>query len=637
VLIAAALALLVSQIAGLAHGWQRELPLATLGALGLVGVALTVGSAAAAMLTVAAAGTFVVIASLERAISMPAVRAVAYGLRLAAIAGFMGLVAIALTGDDPIFVAPGVLAGATLLMAAAVAIRIGAVPFHAPVARLIERARTAALPLISVWVPTAFIIVALGWTATLVELGATTPVSVVVVAVGVLTIVLASLVVLLDDDLVRLLGYGVIADGGFVLLALGGTRRESIAAGLAWLVCFALARTIMACVFLAFQGAYDARRTRELDGWLRRTPLLGIALAGSLVIGYGVPGLLPWEARLSLAQGALGETLGSALILVALLPLLAVAGLMWAGVRSVGPAVAAGRSERFVAPSRALTATDGSVAVPEADAAATGASGAEALASEAPAAEARAPEAPPPDTPPPEAPPPEAAEVTDEAPATPVAAASSPEPPAADMPPTPTAVEDVPTLGLLPGDATDAPSTTTPAPAKESALSRKGRATRAARAKRQPSSSMPIPADGERVDAPVPDTAATTTAAEPTSEPPAPTDDADAEPSAVDTPPASAPSRTTLARRRARATQASVAGRAWAAMAGVRRTARSSAIASGPLRAALRDLPAFWAHDRTLIASVATVALALVGLAFAADAVGLADAAGFGIVASPSP
>ncbi|HEY8168859.1 MAG TPA: hypothetical protein VIF84_09095, partial [Candidatus Limnocylindrales bacterium] len=55
VLIAAALALLVSQIAGLAHGWQRELPLATLGALGLVGVALTVGSAAAAMLTVAAA------------------------------------------------------------------------------------------------------------------------------------------------------------------------------------------------------------------------------------------------------------------------------------------------------------------------------------------------------------------------------------------------------------------------------------------------------------------------------------------------------------------------------------------------------------------------------------------------------
>ena len=351
-LVAAALALLVGQVVGLAHGWQRELPLATLGGLGLIGVALTVGTPAAAMLSVAAAGTFVVIASLERAVSMPAVRAAANGFRLAVVAGFMGLVAIAITGDDPIFVAPDVLAGATLLMAAAVAIRVGAIPVHAPVARLIERARTAALPLLAAWVPAAFAVVALGWTSTLVALGATTPIVVVVVAFGVLTIALASAVVLIDDDLVRWLGYGVIADGGFVLLALAGDSPAAIDAGLAWLVCFALARSIMACVLLGFQGAFDARRTRELEGWLRRTPLLGVALLAALVVCFGLPGTLSWQVRLDLAQGALGEPLGTALVAVALLPLVPVARLAWAGIRPPGDLVLAGTSERLVVPSR---------------------------------------------------------------------------------------------------------------------------------------------------------------------------------------------------------------------------------------------------------------------------------------------
>ena len=360
-LVAGSLALLVSQVVGLAHGWQRELPLATLGALGLIGVALTVGTPAAAMLIVAAAGTFVVIASLERAISMPAVRAAASGFRLAAIAGFMGLVAMAMTGDDPIFVAPDVLAGATLMMAAAVAIRVGAIPLHAPVARLIERARTAALPLLAAWVPAAFAVVALGWTSTIVAIGATTPVVLVVVAFGVLTIALASTVVLIDDDLVRWLGYGVIADGGFVLLALAGNSVSTISAGLAWLVCFALARSIVACVLLGFQGAFDARRTRELEGWLRRTPVLGAALLGALVIGFGIPGTIPWQVRLELAEGALGQQLGVALVAVGLLPLVPIARLAWNGIRPIGDVVAAGKSERFVAPPR-TEAIDGSQA-----------------------------------------------------------------------------------------------------------------------------------------------------------------------------------------------------------------------------------------------------------------------------------
>jgi hypothetical protein len=75
-------------------------------------------------------------------------------------------------------------------------------------------------------------------------------------------------------------------------------------------------------------------------------------------------------------------------------------------------------------------------------------------------------------------------------------------------------------------------------------------------------------------------------------------------------------------------------------MASLRRAA-SASTSAGPLRRTLDDLPAVWALDRTLIASIATLVLALVGLAFATDLVGLATAAGaaagVGVEGSPAP
>ena len=72
-------------------------------------------------------------------------------------------------------------------------------------------------------------------------------------------------------------------------------------------------------------------------------------------------------------------------------------------------------------------------------------------------------------------------------------------------------------------------------------------------------------------------------------------------------------------------------------MAGLRRTGASASASTGPLRRALRDLPAVWALDRTLIASLATLILAIVGLAFATDLVGLSAATGLGAAATPAP
>ena len=632
-LVAASVGLLVSQVVGLAHGWQRELSLATLGALGLIGVALTVGTPAAAMLTVAAAGTFVVIASLERAVSMPAVRAAASGFRLAVIAGFMGLVAMAITGDDPIFVSPDVLAGAILLMAAAVAIRIGAIPLHAPLARLIERAKTAALPLLAAWVPAAFAVVALAWTATIVSLGATSPVAIVVVAVGVLTITLASAVVLIDDDLVRWLGYGIIADGGFVLLALAGNSTGAIASGLAWLVCFALARTIGACVILGLQGAYDARRTRELEGWLRRTPLLGVALVGALIIGFGIPGTLSWQVRLDLAQGALGEPLGMALVLIALLPLLPMARLAWVGVLRPGDVVAAGKSERFLLPAAGEPVLASSSTAEAEPAATVGTETAVMAAAASATVEPAGDAGPRPDvalaepgsdtrTEPAIEVGPETAVARSDAvasedatsPASPIVPdaaadtlwASADASPGADeqtMGVATTAAPSPEPEGAASGSAATGQPTDTPSDVERApgmTLSTRGRMARAARKASQPTIvvAQPADADGDRVSDDGP--------------PPAP------EPTGAGGP-----------------------SRGERSMASLRRAATSASTSAGPFRRVLDDLPAVWALDRTLIASIAILALALVGLAFATDLVGLGAAAGaaagVGVEGSPAP
>jgi hypothetical protein len=111
-------------------------------------------------------------------------------------------------------------------------------------------------------------------------------------------------------------------------------------------------------VLLGFQGAFDARRTRELQGWLRRTPLLGLAMLAALVVGFGLPGTISWQVRLDLAQGAIGEPLGAALVAVALLPLVPVARLAWTGIRPPGDLVAAGTSERFTVPPRTEAGTE---------------------------------------------------------------------------------------------------------------------------------------------------------------------------------------------------------------------------------------------------------------------------------------
>jgi len=346
-------ALLAAQVVGAAHGSPRNLPLAGLAGTGALVAAVTITSPPAAMLAVTAAGLAGVVATLGEPISMPTLRVAADGLRLVALAGLLGVTAMALVGTAPALPTPELVGTAILAVAAAMAVRLGAVPMHIPTARLVETARLAAVPLVAAWLPAALALIGLGWVETTVATtggatagGAAAPfVHVALATVGALTIAVASTVALLDDDLARLLGYGLVADGGFAILAVASSDPGAFAAARTWLIFFGLSRTVMAAALLGLERTFGTRRVGELGGWLRRMPMTGLALLAAALVGVGLPTMLPFEARRTLAVVALGDGLGLAVLVLGALPLLGLARLARIGIRPPGPAVAAARGE----------------------------------------------------------------------------------------------------------------------------------------------------------------------------------------------------------------------------------------------------------------------------------------------------
>jgi formate hydrogenlyase subunit 3/multisubunit Na+/H+ antiporter MnhD subunit len=346
-MLAAAGALLVAQVAAMANGGPRNLALASLAGLGAAAAGVTLTEAAPAMLAVTAAGLAGVIATLGNSVSMPTLRVAADGLRLLALAGLLGLAGVAVVGGAAAHASPELVGAGVLAVGAAAAVRLGAVPAHIPAARLVESARLAAVPLVAAWLPAAFAVIGLGWMETTVSAtGATTPVAHLVLAtVGAVTIALAGTVALLDDDLARLLGYGLIADGGFVILAAASSDPAVFPAARTWIVCMGLSRSVMAAALLSLQGSLGTRHVGELSGWLRRMPLTGLALLAAAIVSVGLPTMLPFEARRTLAVSALGEPLGLAALAFGALPLLGSVRLAWVGVREPGLAVAEARGE----------------------------------------------------------------------------------------------------------------------------------------------------------------------------------------------------------------------------------------------------------------------------------------------------
>ena len=300
-------------IVALAVGWPDDLAPASLATFAGLAVALTAtdsGVALAAGAAAATAGALVMVRTTTpgsetdgRLAEMRTIGLVSGALLLAAVAvlrpNWRG------PSDSPIFVL------AFLGLGLALAVRSGAVPFHVPAARLGRTAEPLTQALLLVWIPAGLGVLAVGWSATTFGIRSdwlNVAVSVVQV-VAVATLVLGGLASLVHDELEEIAAYSIVADAAFVLLALAARTDAAAEPSRLWLLAFVAAKTGLVAWVGAVSHAFATSNLEGLHGWLRRTPLLGLALVAIAVATLGWPGSPVYEARSTLIRLALPGSL----------------------------------------------------------------------------------------------------------------------------------------------------------------------------------------------------------------------------------------------------------------------------------------------------------------------------------------
>ncbi len=309
---------LLTVLIGLATAWQPSLPAALLAGFGALGLGLAIGDPIVAVLVVVAGALVGSMVTLARPITDRAIGVAARELRAIAVAGALALLGMAWIPRPlgPRTLPPEMFGLAFLLVAVAVSLRFGALPFHRWAARLAATAPEIALPLLLVWAPAAFAVVALAWMDRSIA-PFLVPLDVergIVVAIGAASIMLGGAAAWLQDDLEHVVGYSIVQDSGFVILGLAILDTSAWQPTRTWLLVFVLVKTAFAAWAAAVRVRFGTRQIPELAGWARRSPLLGAGLALIAVSTIGVPGLLAWDVRDSLIRLTLGSGLMHALV-----------------------------------------------------------------------------------------------------------------------------------------------------------------------------------------------------------------------------------------------------------------------------------------------------------------------------------
>jgi multicomponent Na+:H+ antiporter subunit D len=313
---------------GLVTGWPERLAPAALATLAGVGVAISSTDPIVALVAAAAAtAPAALVASRVRSTPLGMTVGVAELRTLALVAAASLLAALTFVStnanwnsDDSSFVT----ALAFLVLAGAVAVRSGTVPFHVPAALLSRSGEGLGLVLSLVWIPTAFGLVALSWSSgTFVGVPGDwldrAVVAVQIVAVA--TLILGAVGAMLHDEIEEIVVYSIVQDAGFILLAL--TARSDDAAGPArlWLLVFVVAKSALVAWAAAVSRTFESSSLGDLRGWLRRAPILGLALAAIVAATLGWPGSPVFEARDTLVSLGLPDWMhfvGTAALLLAL-------------------------------------------------------------------------------------------------------------------------------------------------------------------------------------------------------------------------------------------------------------------------------------------------------------------------------
>jgi NADH-quinone oxidoreductase subunit N len=207
--------------------------------------------------------------------------------------------------------------GAALLLAG-LAVRVGAVPFHAWLADvLLGSAPSAALLTLSAGVLPALLVLGHLAGGSLDQLLPDLPLLLTIL--GVLSACMGGLLLLPQRRLRRILACAVVAQVGFVLAGIATHAGEEPFSGTMWLQLAALLPAVAGC--LAVSGLSGAGLGATASGLARQHPGKGALLCLFLVALAGLPPTLAFAGRsalfLALAEGGWSLVLGAASLLLA--------------------------------------------------------------------------------------------------------------------------------------------------------------------------------------------------------------------------------------------------------------------------------------------------------------------------------
>jgi hypothetical protein len=135
-----------------------------------------------------------------------------------------------------------------------------------------------------------------------------------------------------------------------MLLALAARDAEAAQPARLWLLVFILAKSALVAWAAAVSWSFRSSNVVRLRGWLRRSPLLGLALAIIVLATLGWPGSDVFEARAALVRLGLPEPLRFAGMAAMLLALASYLRLLVAGLLSQSEEVREAAGDRLRLP-----------------------------------------------------------------------------------------------------------------------------------------------------------------------------------------------------------------------------------------------------------------------------------------------
>jgi hydrogenase-4 component F len=158
------------------------------------------------------------------------------------------------------------------------------------------------------------------------------------IIVGLLTLLIAASLLLVQSDFKRMLAYSSMENMGLVAVAAAAGTKLAIAALLLHVLAHGIAKSLVFLGSGQLQAAHDSTEISEVTGVLVRSPMIGVTFLVGLAILMALPPFAMFASELSisraLADAGLGWVLGAALLFV----VVAFAGLVRNGSRMLlGP------------------------------------------------------------------------------------------------------------------------------------------------------------------------------------------------------------------------------------------------------------------------------------------------------------